>query len=126
MVFGGRPNAGLGHLTHSLRGSTHQSFVDKPYVQSLDQQRQTIVLTGCSIRTFSLLWEIRSMFMQNCFNVSALQHGCRAKPSIAKTNLKIALYINGRVLRPQCGGSGGFQVVVEGENGRNVSGGVCE
>ena len=89
MVFGGRPNAGLGHLTHYLRGSTHQYFVDKPYVQSLDQHRQTIVLTGCSIRTFSLLWEIRSMFMKNCFNVSALQHGCRAKSSIAKTNLKI-------------------------------------
>ena len=27
--------------------------------------------------TFSLLWEIRSIFMQNCFIVSALQHGCR-------------------------------------------------
>ena len=25
--------------------------------------------------TFSLLWEIRSIFMQNCFVVSALQHG---------------------------------------------------
>ena len=30
--------------------------------------------------TFSLLWEIRSIFMQNCFIVSALQHGCRENP----------------------------------------------
>ena len=27
--------------------------------------------------TFSLPWEIRSIFMQNCFIVSALQHGRR-------------------------------------------------
>ena len=30
--------------------------------------------------TFSLPWEIRSIFMQNCFIVSALQHGCRENP----------------------------------------------
>ena len=30
--------------------------------------------------TFSLLWEIRSIFKQNCFIVSALQHGCLEKP----------------------------------------------
>ena len=30
--------------------------------------------------TFSLLWEIRSIFMQNCFIVSALQHGRRENP----------------------------------------------
>ena len=29
--------------------------------------------------TFSL-WEIRSIFMQNCFIVSALQHGCHENP----------------------------------------------
>ena len=28
----------------------------------------------------SLPWEIRSIFMQNCFIVSALQHGCRENP----------------------------------------------
>ena len=30
--------------------------------------------------TFSLPWEITSIFMQNCFIVSALQHGCCEKP----------------------------------------------
>ena len=30
--------------------------------------------------TFSLPWEIRSIFMQNCFIVSALQHGRRENP----------------------------------------------
>ena len=29
---------------------------------------------------FSLPWEIRSIFMQNCFIVSALQHGRRENP----------------------------------------------
>ena len=32
--------------------------------------------------TFSLLWEIRSIFMQNCFIVSVLQHGCRENPPL--------------------------------------------
>ena len=30
--------------------------------------------------TFSLPWEIRSIFMQNCFIVSALPHGRRENP----------------------------------------------
>ena len=30
--------------------------------------------------TFSLPWEIRSIFMQNCFIVSALQRGCLENP----------------------------------------------
>ena len=29
---------------------------------------------------FSLLWEVRSIFLQNCFIVSALQHGRRKNP----------------------------------------------
>ena len=35
--------------------------------------------------TFSLLWEVRSIFMQNCFIVSALQHGRREKPLYHRT-----------------------------------------
>ena len=37
------------------------------------------MLDGKNI-TFSLLWEIRSIFKQNCFIVSALQHGRRENP----------------------------------------------
>ena len=33
--------------------------------------------------TFSLLWEIWSIFMQNCFIVSDLQHGHRENPLLA-------------------------------------------
>ena len=33
--------------------------------------------------TFSLPWEIRSIFMQNCFIVSALHRGCRENPLLA-------------------------------------------
>ena len=38
--------------------------------------------------TFSLPWEMRSIFMQNCFTVSALQHGRRENPlyGIARQN----------------------------------------
>ena len=35
--------------------------------------------------TFSLPWEIRSIFMQNCFIVLALQHGCRENPLYVNT-----------------------------------------
>ena len=35
-----------------------------------------IMLEGKN-NTFSLPWEIRSIFMQNCFIVSAFQHGHR-------------------------------------------------
>ena len=39
----------------------------------------TAMLEGKN-NTFSLLWEIWSIFMQNCFIVSALQHGPRENP----------------------------------------------
>ena len=32
---------------------------------------------------FRLLWQARSIFMQNCFIVSALQHGCRENRPVA-------------------------------------------
>ena len=37
--------------------------------------------------TFSLPWEIRSIFMQNCFIVSALQHGRRENPLLENMQL---------------------------------------
>ena len=37
--------------------------------------------------TFSLLWEKRSIFMQNCFIVSALQHGRRLNPLLQPSRL---------------------------------------
>ena len=30
--------------------------------------------------TIPLLWETKSVFMQNCLIVSAIQHGCHANP----------------------------------------------
>ena len=43
--------------------------------------------------TFSLPWEIRSIFMQNCFIVSALQHGRRENTLYARIPAKISLSI---------------------------------
>ena len=40
---------------------------------------------------FSLLWEIRSIFMQNCFIVSALQRGCRENPLLYLTTMHTTL-----------------------------------
>ena len=40
--------------------------------------------------TFSLLWEIRSIFMQNCFIVSALQHG-RCENLLQRVFLRIVI-----------------------------------
>ena len=38
---------------------------------------------------FSLLWEVRSIFMQNCFIVSALQHGCHENPLLLLLKFKV-------------------------------------
>ena len=44
--------------------------------------------------TFSLFWEIRSIFMQNCFIVSALQHGRRENPLKGENSTKCIVLAN--------------------------------
>ena len=45
-------------------------------------------------KQYICVWEIRSIFMQNCFIVSALQHGCRENPLLSYLFYPLELSIN--------------------------------
>ena len=53
---------------------SYQGSIERFHVMSLPP-----LLEGKN-KTFSLLWEIWSIFIQNCYIVSALQHDCRENP----------------------------------------------
>ena len=71
----------------SSKQKTNTSFIREtfdsqdtpPVLEATSRDVIAAMLEGKN-NTFSLPWEIRSIFMQNCFIVSALQHGRRENP----------------------------------------------